>query len=122
VVVGNFHRFVNKAVAIAANDRGIRLSSSKPLILLHMLGTAALLTALTLFTVFLPLADVCASLSTPTPTSNQASDVHAFLCLAGPTTQSAEQVLRLLTEERRAIQREGANMNLATLSPLLSVI
>ncbi len=51
----------------------------------------------------------------PTPTSNQALDVHAFLRLAGPTTQFAEQVLRLLTEERRAIHRERAN---ASRSPL----
>jgi hypothetical protein len=45
---------------------------------------------------------------TPTPTSNQASDVHAFLCLSSPTTQFTERVLRLLTEERRAIHRERA--------------
>jgi hypothetical protein len=46
---------------------------------------------------------------TPAPTSNQASDVHAFLRLAGPTAQFAEQVLRVLTKERRAIHRERAN-------------
>jgi hypothetical protein len=46
---------------------------------------------------------------TPTLTSNQASDVHAFLHLSSPTTQFAERVLCLLTEERRAIQRERAN-------------
>jgi hypothetical protein len=40
---------------------------------------------------------------------HQATDVHAFLRLAGPTTLFAEQVLRLLTEERRAIHRERAN-------------
>jgi hypothetical protein len=38
----------------------------------------------------------------PTLTKYQASNVHAFLCLGAPTAQFSKQVLRLLTEERRA--------------------
>jgi hypothetical protein len=45
----------------------------------------------------------------PTPTSNQATDAHAFLHIAGPTNQFAEQVFCLLTEECRAIHHECAN-------------
>ena len=47
----------------------------------------------------------------PTPTEQRATDVHAFLRLASPTAQFSEQVLRLLTDERRALHRERANSN-----------
>ena len=115
VGVEHFHRFLNKAVAIAANDRGTNTVfveaahtaayawNSSPIDGTDIIRSVPAVGRPFRFPFDLSLAP------TPTPTQQQASDVHAFLRLAGPTTQFAEQVLRLLTEERRAIHRERAN-------------
>jgi len=115
VGVEKFHRFLNKAVAIAANDRGTNAVfveaahtaayawNSSPID-----GTDIIRSVPAVGRPFRFPFDLSLS-PTPAPTSNQASDVHAFLRLSSPTTQFAEQVLRLLTEERRAIHRERAN-------------
>ena len=115
VGVEHFHRFLNKAVAIAANDRGTNTVfveashtaayawNSSPID-----GTDIIRSVPAVGRPFRFPFDLSLS-PTPTPTMQQATDVHAFLRLAGPTTQFAEQVLRLLTEERRAIHRERAN-------------
>ena len=115
VGVEHFHRFLNKAVAIAANDRGTNSVfveaahtaayawNSSPID-----GTDIIRSVPAVGRPFRFPFDLSLS-PTPTPTSNQASDVHAFLRLSSPTTQFAERVLRLLTEERRAIHRERAN-------------
>ncbi len=121
VGVEHFHRFLNKAVAIAANDRGTNTVfveashtaayawNSSPID-----GTDIIRSVPAVGRPFCFPFDLSLS-PRPTPTEQQASDVHAFLRLASPTTQFAEQVLRLLTEERRAIHRERAN---ATRSPI----
>jgi len=115
VGVEHFHRFLNKAVAIAANDRGTNTVfveaahtaayawNSSPID-----GTDIIRSVPAVGRPFRFPFDISLS-PTPTPTQQQATDVHAFLRLAAPTTQFAEQVLRLLTEERRAIHRERAN-------------
>jgi hypothetical protein len=46
---------------------------------------------------------------TPSPSISQAQDVHSFLRLSSSTTQFAERVLRLLTEDRRAAHRARIN-------------
>jgi hypothetical protein len=115
VGVEHFHRFLNKAVTIAANDRGTNTVfveaahtaayawNSSPID-----GTDIIRSVPAVGRPFRFPFDLSLS-PTPTPTSDQAVDVHAFLRLAGPTAQFAEQVLRLLTEERRATHRERAN-------------
>ena len=125
VGVEHFHRFLNKAVAIAANDRGTNTVfveaahtaayawNSSPIDGTDIIRSVPAVGRPFRFPFDLSLAP------TPTPTQQQASDVHAFLRLAGPTTQFAEQVLRLLTEERRAIHRERAN---ASRSPIAFAI
>jgi hypothetical protein len=115
VGVEHFHRFLNKAVGIAANDRGTNTIfveashtaayawNSSPIDGTDIIRSIPAVGRPFRFPFDLSISPV------PTPTSDQASDVHAFLRLASPTTQFAEQVLRLLTEERRAIHRERAN-------------
>jgi hypothetical protein len=122
VGVERFHRFLNKAVAIASNDRGTNTVfveaahtaayawNSSPIDGTDIIRSVPAVGRPFRFPFDLSLAP------TPTPTSNQASDVHAFLRLAGPTAQFAEQVLRLLTEERRAIHRERANASRSTIA------
>jgi hypothetical protein len=122
VGVEHFHQFLNKAVAIAANDRGTNTVcveaahtaayawNSSPID-----GTDIIRSVPTVGRPFRFPFNLSLS-PTPTPTLQQATDVHAFLRLAGPTTQFAEQVLRLLTEERRAVHRERANQSRSPIS------
>jgi hypothetical protein len=125
VSVEHFHRFLNKAVTIAANDRGTNTVfveaahtaayawNSSPID-----GTDIIRSVPAVGRPFRFPFDISLR-ATPTPTSNQAADVHAFLRLAAPTAQFAEQVLRLLTEDRRAAHRERIN---ATRSPVTFVV
>jgi hypothetical protein len=122
VGVEHFHRFLNKAVAIAGNDRGTNTVfveaahtaayawNSSPID-----GTDIIRSVPAVGRPFRFPFDLSLS-PTPTPTQQQATDVHAFLRLAGPTAQFAEQVLRLLTDERRAIHRERANASRSPVS------
>jgi hypothetical protein len=103
VSVEHLHQFLNKAVTIAANDRGtntIFVEAAHTAAYAYLAHTAAYAWNSS------PIAgnDIIWSVpaagrslrSTPTPISDQASDVHAFLCLAGPTAQFTKQVLCLL--------------------------
>jgi hypothetical protein len=115
VSVEHFHRFLNKALGIAANDRGTPKVfvegahtaayawNSSPID-----GTDIIRSVPAVGRPFRFPFDLSLS-SPPTPTQSQAADVHAFLRLAAPTTSFSEQVLRTLTEERRSIHRERAN-------------
>jgi hypothetical protein len=115
VGVEHFHRFLNKAVAIAANDRGTPTVfveaahtatyawNSSPINGTGIICSVPAVGRPSRFPFDLSLCP------TPTPTTDQATDVHAFLRLASPTTQFAEQVLRLLTEDRRAAHRAHIN-------------
>jgi hypothetical protein len=48
--------------------------------------------------------------ATPSPTSNEAADIHAFIFLASPsTTQFAKHVLHLLTKEHHTAHRKHIN-------------
>jgi hypothetical protein len=115
VAIERFHRFLNKAVGIAANDRGTNdvfveaahtaayAWNSSPID-----GTDIVRSVPAVGRPFRFPFDI--SLSTPpTPTENQGLDVHGFLRFAQPTAQFSEQVLRLLTDERRSSHRERAN-------------
>ena len=115
VGVEHFHRFLNKAVGIAANDRGTNKVfveaahtaayawNSSPID-----GTDIVRSIPAVGRPFRFPFDLSLS-PTPTPTSNQASDVHAFLRFAAPASQFVERTLRLLTEDRRSRHRELAN-------------
>ena len=118
VAIEHFHRFLNKAVAIASNDRGTidvfveaahtaaYAWNSSPIDRTDIIRSVAAVGRPFRFPFDLSLS------KTPSPTSNQAAGCHAFLRLASPTTQFSEQVLRLLTEERRSLHRERANESL----------
>jgi hypothetical protein len=115
VGIDHFHRFLNKAVAIAANDLGtntvfVKAAHTAPYAWnsSSIDGTDIVRSVPAVGRPFRFPFDL-SLWPTPTRTSNQASDVHAFLRIAAPTTQFAEQVLRMSTEERRAIHRERAN-------------
>jgi hypothetical protein len=126
VSVKHFLHFLNKAVAIAANYQGTNTKfveaaytaayrwNSSPID-----GTNIVQSIPAVGHPF----QFCFDLSlqpTPSPTSNQASNVHAFLRLAAPTAQFAEQVLRLLTKDQRAIHRERANKSRAPVAFAIS--
>jgi hypothetical protein len=120
VGIERFHKFLNKAVAIASNDRGTNTVfveaahtaacawNSSPIDGTDIIRSVPAVGRPFRFPFDLSFAPA------PTPISDQASDVHAFLRLAGPTAQFAKQMLRILTEEHRAIHRERANESRST--------
>jgi hypothetical protein len=115
VGVEKFHRFLNKAVAIAANDRGtvvvfVELAhtatyawNSSPID-----GTDIICSIPVVGWPFRFPFDISLS-QMPTLTTNQAADVRAFLRLGAPTALFAKQVLCLLTKDRRAAHRARIN-------------
>lgn len=115
VSVEHFHRFLNKALGIAAIDHGTPKVfvegahtaayawNSSPID-----GTDIIRSVPAVGRPFRFPFDLSLS-SWPTPTQSQAADVHAFLRLAAPTTSFSEQVLHTLTEERHSIHHERAN-------------
>jgi hypothetical protein len=123
VGVKRFHQFLNKAAAIVSNDRGTNTIfveaahtaacawHSSPIDGTDMIRSVPAIGWPFCFMFDLSFAP------TPTPASNQASNAHAFLWLAGPTTaQLAEQVLRILTKEDQSLHRECANESCFTIA------
>ena len=112
VGVEHSHHFLNKAMGIATQDRGTvdiwveaahtvaYAWNSSPIEGTNIIRSVVAVGGPFRFPFDLSLSP------TPSPTTDQAKDCHAFLRLASPTTQFLEQVLRLLTDERRSIHRE----------------
>jgi hypothetical protein len=112
VGVEKVHHFLNKAVAIAANDRG----SNKKVVV-----EAAHTSAYAWNSSTIDRTDIIRSVPAvgrpfcfpfdlsfsdpPTPSSNEAQEVNNFLCHSSSTSHFAQQVLCILTKDHRAAHR-----------------
>ena len=115
VSVERFFRYLNKAVAIAANDRNTNQVFVETA---HCAayawnsscidGTDIVRSVVAVGREFKFPLDITLH-EAPTPVDGSVSAVHAFLRLAQENSQFAQQILQLLTEERRCYHRERAN-------------
>jgi hypothetical protein len=115
VGIEKFHRFLNNAVKIAANNRGTNeifveaahtsayAWNSSPIDGTDIIRSVPAVGCPFRFPFNLSFGSI------PVPTTSQAQDAHSFLRLSSSHSQFAKQVLWLLTEDCRAAHRARIN-------------